>query len=77
MEYLLIIVIGFVFFLTTFLCNNILSAQGDTKSFRNVLIVGFFLNFFLNSLFVFGGIGVPGWMIVDVEMFVDLGWRSW
>lgn len=53
-SYLRVIIFGLIFFLGTFLFNNILTAQGDTKSFRNMLIVGFFLNFIFNSLFLFG-----------------------
>ena len=34
--------------------NSSLSAIGDTKSNRNVLIVSFFLNILLNPLFIFG-----------------------
>ena len=34
--------------------NGALNAQGDTKSYRNVLIVSFLLNIGLNPLFIFG-----------------------
>ena len=36
-----------------------LSAQGDTKSYRNFLIIGFFMNIILDPLFIFGWFGLP------------------
>lgn len=39
--------------------NSILNSVGDTKSFRNFLIFGFFINPFLNYWFMFGGFGLP------------------
>ena len=36
--------------------NSSLSAQGDTKSYRNVLIFSFFLNIFLNPILISGKI---------------------
>mgnify|MGYP003684125659 CR=1 FL=1 len=40
-----------------------LNAQGDTKSYRNVLIFSFFLNIFLNPLFIWGYGIVPAYGI--------------
>ena len=36
--------------------NSSLSAQGDTKSYRNVLIFSFFLNIALNPILISGKI---------------------
>tara|TARA_Y100000591_G_scaffold149449_1_gene128356 strand:- start:1172 stop:2551 length:1380 start_codon:yes stop_codon:yes gene_type:complete len=54
MEYLNIIFLGSIFILVQMTMNSSLSALGDTKSNRNVLIVSFFLNILLNPLFIFG-----------------------
>lgn len=59
LSYTNVILLGSVFFGLTFVMNGILNARGDTKTFRNFLIVGFFLNCILDPLFVFGGYGFP------------------
>jgi putative MATE family efflux protein len=53
------IFIGTVFFTLNFAFNGMLSSQGDTKPFRNYLVLGFFLNIFLDPLFIFGWFGLP------------------
>jgi len=53
-DYLDIIFFGSIIIFIQFAINSSLNAQGDTKSYRNVLIVSFFLNIFLNPLFIFG-----------------------
>ena len=53
-EYLDIIFFGAIIVLVQLSLNGTLNAQGDTKSYRNVLIFTFFLNIFLNPLFIFG-----------------------
>lgn len=54
MDYLNIIFLGSIFIFIQMAVNSSLSAMGDTKTNRNVLIVSFFLNIFLNPLFIFG-----------------------
>ena len=54
MDYLNIIFLGSIFIFIQMTVNSSLSAIGDTKSNRNVLIVSFFLNIILNPLFIFG-----------------------
>ena len=54
LKYLDIIFYGSFIVFIQFAINSSLNAQGDTKSYRNVLIVSFFLNIFLNPLFIFG-----------------------
>mgnify|MGYP001496165570 FL=1 len=51
-EYLDIIFYGTFIVLIQISLNGTLNAQGDTKSYRNVLIFSFFLNIFLNPLFI-------------------------
>ncbi len=59
LDYIQVIFAGSVFFILSMLFNSILSSQGDTKSYRNVLIVGFFLNLILDPLFILGWFGLP------------------
>ena len=48
--------------------NGTLNAQGDTKSYRNVLIFSFFLNIFLNPLFIFGYGFIPAFGIAGLAI---------
>jgi len=48
--------------------NGALNAQGDTKSYRNVLIFSFFLNIFLNPLFIWGYGIIPGFGIAGLAI---------
>jgi len=54
MEYLNIIFAGSIFIFIQMTVNSYLTSTGDTKTTRNVLIFSFFLNIFLNPLFIFG-----------------------
>ncbi|QOY53766.1 MATE family efflux transporter [Candidatus Sulfurimonas marisnigri] len=51
-EYINLILYGALFFIGAFFFNSILNATGDTKSFRNILIVTAFLNILLNYIFI-------------------------
>jgi len=53
LDYINFILMGSIFFVTTFFLNALLNSLGDTKSFRNVLIVTSLLNVILNYLFIF------------------------
>jgi len=68
LSYISVIFAGAVFFVLTFICNSILNATGDTKSFRNFLISGFFVNFLFNYWFMFGGLGVPALGIAGIAL---------
>jgi putative MATE family efflux protein len=57
--YMNAIFFGSVFFILNYMLNSILYAQGDTRSFRNFLIVGCFLNIIFDPWFIYGGLGVP------------------
>jgi len=59
LSYINIIFFGTVLFLLTFILNSTLTAQGNTKTFRNFLFIGFFLNLILDPWFMFGGLGLP------------------
>ena len=58
-KYTDIIFYGTFFFLILTSLNSVLYAQGDTKTYRNVLIVGLFANILLNPIFIFGFLFIP------------------
>ena len=58
-DYINVIFIGSIIFFLLTVSNVALTARGDTKSYRNVLIFGFFLNIALNPLFIYGLGPVP------------------
>ena len=78
LEYIEIVFIGSIFFFLQVSLNSVLNAQGDTKSYRNILIISFFLNIILNPLFVFGfgiipAFGVSGLAIATIiSQFISL-----
>jgi putative MATE family efflux protein len=59
LDYINIIIIGNIFFMINTSCNAILNGLGDTKTFRNTLIFGFFANIALNPLFMYGFWFIP------------------
>jgi putative MATE family efflux protein len=77
-----ILLFAFIFLLNA-ACNGLLTAQGDTRTYRNALIAGALLNVALNPLFMFGlgplpGLGVLGiaisTILIQALQFVYL-WR--
>jgi len=50
---------GSVFFMLVYMLNSVLNALGETRPFRNFLILGFFLNIVLDPWLIYGGLGVP------------------
>ncbi len=50
---------GSVFFLLQSILNSGIQAQGDTRTYRNVLIAGCLLNALLDPWFLYGGAGLP------------------
>lgn len=50
--YIRVMYIGILTLTLPGVANSVLSAQGQTKPYRNILIVGFFLNIFLDPLFL-------------------------
>ncbi len=67
-EYLDIIFYGSIIILVQLSLNGTLSAQGDTKSYRNILIISFFSNIFLNPLFIFGYGIIPAFGIAGLAI---------
>jgi len=54
-----IIFYGSILFILVVSLNSLLHAEGDTKTYRNVLIISFFLNIILNPIFIFGFSIIP------------------
>jgi len=78
LKYTNVIFAGSIIFIMVVALNSLLHADGDTKTFRNILILSFFLNIILNPLFIFGfgfipamGIGGIG-VATIVAQFVGL-----
>ena len=67
-KYLDIIFYGSIIILVQLSLNGTLSAQGDTKSYRNILIISFFLNIILNPLFIFGYGIIPAFGIAGLAI---------
>ena len=80
LQYTDIIFIGSIFFFLQVSLNSSLNSQGDTKSYRNILIISFFLNIMLNPLFIFGfgfipAFGISGLAIATIiSQFISLAY---
>lgn len=61
-----VIFFGSVFFILNAVLNGLLASQGNTKTYRNLLIISFFLNLFLDPLFIFGWFGLPRFGVVGI-----------
>jgi putative MATE family efflux protein len=66
--YMNVILSGTLFFLLNSILNASLTSRGDTKTYRNFLIVGFFLNVVMDPWFLFGGFGVPAMGVVGIGL---------
>jgi len=59
LQYTDIIFSGSIIFILVVALNSLLHAEGDTKTYRNVLILSFFLNIILNPILIFGFLFIP------------------
>jgi len=66
LSYTNVIFAGSIVFIMLVALNSLLHADGDTKTYRNVLILSFFLNILLNPLFIFGFGPVPAFGISGI-----------
>jgi putative MATE family efflux protein len=85
LEYIRVILAGTPVVLTFYMFNGILQAQGDTRSFRDYLIVATIVNIGLDPWFMYGGLGVPAMGVGGIALatviaqsggVVFLGWRA-
>jgi len=58
-QYTDIIYYGSIIFILVVALNSLLHSEGDTKTYRNVLILSFFLNIILNPILIFGFWFIP------------------
>lgn len=68
LEYMNVMFGGTLLFLANYALNAMLNASGDTKSFRNFLVAGFFLNLGLDPWFLYGGLGVPAMGLAGIAL---------
>ena len=66
LSYTNVVFAGSIVFIMLVALNSLLHADGDTKTYRNVLILSFFLNILLNPLFIFGFGPVPAFGISGI-----------
>ena len=59
LDYTNVIFSGSILFVLVVALNSLLHAEGDTKTYRNVLILSFFLNIILNPVLIFGFLFIP------------------
>ena len=67
-EYIDVIFMGTIIFLILTSFNAVLNSQGDTKTYRNVLIVGLIFNIILNPIFIFGLFFIPAFGIAGLAI---------
>ena len=72
--YLQVLFFGVPFLIVVGTVNSALTARGDTRAYRNVLIAGFFLNLGFNPLFMFGvsWLGIPAMGISGIALATAL-----
>ncbi|WP_309496229.1 MATE family efflux transporter [Sulfurovum sp.] len=68
LEYTYIILLGIVPMLIGLGANAVLIARGDTKSYRNILIIGFILNVILDPLLIYGFYFIPALGVSGVAL---------
>lgn len=68
LTYFNVIVAGTVTSLLQSVLNSSLNAQGDTRTYRNVLCGGFVLNCVLDPWFLYGGFGLPAMGIRGIAL---------
>jgi len=66
LSYTNVVFSGSIVFILLVAINSLLHADGDTKTYRNVLILSFFLNILLNPLFIFGLGPVPSFGVSGI-----------
>ena len=68
LEYTDIIFAGSILFILVVALNSLLHAEGDTKTYRNVLILSFFVNLILNPILIFGLFFFPAYGVKGIAI---------
>ena len=68
LQYTDIIFFGTILFIIVVALNSLLHAEGDTKTYRNVLIFSFFINVILNPILIFGFMFIPAYGIKGIAI---------
>ncbi len=66
LEYTNIIYSGSFLFILVVSLNSLLHAEGDTKTYRNVLVLSFLLNVILNPILIFGFLFIPAFGVKGI-----------
>ncbi len=66
LEYTNIIYSGSFLFILVVSLNSLLHAEGDTKTYRNVLVLSFLLNIILNPILIFGFLFIPAFGVKGI-----------
>ena len=66
LQYTDIIFYGSILFILVVAINSLLHAEGDTKTYRNVLILSFLINIILNPILIFGFMFIPAFGIKGI-----------
>jgi len=66
LEYTNIIYLGSILFILVVSLNSLLHAEGDTKTYRNVLVLSFLLNILLNPILIFGFLFIPAFGVKGI-----------
>ena len=68
LEYTNIIYSGSFLFILVVSLNSLLHAEGDTKTYRNVLVLSFLLNIILNPILIFGFLFIPAFGVKGIAI---------
>jgi len=68
LSYINIVFYGTIFFVLPQVINATLQSQGDTKSLRNVMVIGFFVNLILNPILALGWLGFPKMGVAGIAL---------
>ncbi len=68
LKYTNIIYSGSFLFILVVSLNSLLHAEGDTKTYRNVLVLSFLLNIILNPILIFGFLFIPAFGVKGIAI---------
>ena len=66
LEYTDVIYSGSIIFILVVALNSLLHAEGDTKTYRNILVLSFLLNIILNPILIFGFLFIPAYGVKGI-----------